>query len=211
MTAIATVRALVYAQVPEAPDLLIDRVLIETARDFCKQTRAWRSTITETVTADTLTVDVTPPTEGELVDVVTASLDSQPLEKKTEFQLDEIDPDWRTVAGTPFAILLGDDTDQVIVAGLSSTTYTAGLTIRAAWQPILGAATLDGKLVSQFSDALVRGALGRLYLMPDQPWTSENKAGFYMTWYENDVNDAKSKVADGGMIGVGRKVRYGGL
>ena len=211
MTAIATIRSLVITQIPLAPDMLIDRTLIEIARDFCVYTRAWRSSVAATVTADTLEVALTPPTGGELVDVVKATLNGNPLTKKTQVQLDEETPRWRTQSSAGSYITKGDTLNEVLVAPLSSTTYTSGLTVRAAWKPALTATTLDDMLISNHSDALIDGVLGKLFGLPDKPWTSGGLASHYQASFEIKKDVARQQSTDGDMKGVVRKVRYGGL
>ena len=211
MTAIATVRSLVITQIPLAPDMLIDRVLIEIARDFCAYTRAWRSTVAANVTADTLGVALTPPTDGELVDVVKATLNGNPLTKKTHEQLDALVPKWRTTPAGSSYITKGDTLNEVLVAPLSSTTYASGLSVRAAWKPALTATTLDDMLISNHSDALIDGVLGKLFGLPDKPWTSGGLASHYQASFQIKKDVARQQTADGDMKGVVRKVRYGGL
>lgn len=211
MTAISTLRSLVIAQIPEANDLLIDRTLLEVARVFCEYTRAWRSTVTETVTASTLAVALTPPTDGEMVDVVKATLDGAPLDKKTHEQLDEIDSQWRTREGSSSYITSSDSLNEVLIAPLANTTYTNGLSVRVAWKPTLTAVTLDAMLVSKYSDLLVEGTLGKLFIIPDEPWEDASRGAYYTTLFEEKSEAARHAVADGNMQGVGRKVKYGGL
>jgi hypothetical protein len=211
MTTVATMRQLVITQIPEANDMLIDRVLIEVAREFCTKTRVLRRNVTETVTASTLNVTLTPPTDTELVDIVSATLDDNRLERKTTAQLDAINPKWRTEAGNSDYITLSDDLNDVLVAPLSQTTYASGLVVRGSWRPVLGATTFDDRLVSDYSDALLAGAYGRLYSVPNQPWADGNLAGFYMRSYLGQMAEAKQSATDSNMAGVVRKVRYGGL
>ena len=214
MSAIATLRALITPLIPQASDIQVDRLLIEVARDFCDVTRAWKRTHTGlTITAGTLEVTLAPPTDGELVDVAQATLDGgAPLDKKTQEQLDGIQPLWRTQAGTPGYVMLSDEALNAIrVAPLPSTTYTAVFTVRAVYKPTLAATTLDDILVSKHSDALVAGTLGKLFIIPGAPWNDNALGAYYTSLYEEKRNAAKQTSADGRMTGVARRVRYGGI
>ena len=211
MTAITALRSLVITQVPLANDVTIDRILVEVARDFFEVTRAWRSSVTATVTADTLGVTLTPPTDGELVDIVAATLDEVTLVKKTQEQLDAIDPKWRTESQTSYYITTGDALNEVLIAPMSATTFTSGLAARVAWKPALGAATLDAVMVSKYSDALVAGALGKLFMIPGEPYNNVALASYYAGTYEQKRDEARQSAVDGRMQGVVRKVRYGGI
>ena len=211
MTAIATVRQLVITQIPAANDLLIDRVVIEAARELCKKARVLRRNVTATVTAETLNVTLTPPADTELVDVVNAVLDDNRLTKKTTAQLDAMNAKWRTQSGGSDYITLSDDLNDVLIAPLSGTTYTNGLVVRGAWRPVLGATTLDDRLVSEHSKCIVAGALGLLYGIPSQPWSSGGLASYYQTNFNDMVEEARQSAGDSEMQGVVRKVAYGGL
>lgn len=212
MTAITALEPLVYSKVPMAPTITINRMLVEAIRDFCDYTRAWRTTISETVTADTLGVTVTPPTDGELVDVVKASLDgSIKLGRRTQEQLDDEQNDWRTDSGTASFYTLGDDVNEVLIAPMSATTYTNGLELRCAWKPVLGATTIDTLMVSKYSDVFVAGAIARLLMDPDEPYSNPDRAGYYATVFMEGREDAKQQASDGRMKGVVRKIKYGGL
>lgn len=210
MTAIAVPRAWITSMVPDAPDPLVDRTLLEVARDFCKETRAWRSTITESVVASVLTVAVTPPADAELTDIVKATLDTNSIRKVTDEQAETEDPEWRTRPGVPWAIMLDDTLDQVALVPLPQSASTA-LVIRAAWKPTLTAVTLDAKLLSDHSEALIQGTLAKLFMIPEAPWENSNKGTFYAGSYNLSMLRAKDAVSDGGMKGVARKVKYGGL
>ena len=150
-------------------------------------------------------------TDAELVDIVSATLDDNKLERKTTAQLDAINPKWRTDSGGSDYITLSDDMNDVLVAPLSATTYTSGLVVRGSWRPVLGATTFDDRLVSDYSDALLAGAYGRLYSSPGAPWANGDLAGFYMRSYLEQMADAQQAATDSNMTGVVRKIKYGGL
>ena len=211
MTALTTMRTLVITQIPAANDLLIDRVILEAAREFCKQTRVLRQNVTGTVTAGTLNVTLTPPTDTELIDVVSATLDGNRLTRKTTSQLDVINPKWRTETGGSDFITLSDTLNDVLVAPLSATTFTSGLVVRGAWRPVLGATTLDDRLVSDWSDALLAGAYARLYGIPGQSWSSPQMSDYYQSMFAAKTEEATQEATDSNMKGVVRKVKYGGL
>jgi hypothetical protein len=214
MTAIATVRALITPLIPQASDIQVDRLLIEVARNFCDMSRAWQRTHTGlTITAGTHEVTLAPPTDGELVDVVKASLDGNPsMIKATQAQLDQLHPGWRENAATPGYVMLSDENlNEILVAPLPSATYTSVFRVRAAYKPVLGATTLDDILVSKHSDALVEGTLGKLFIIPGAPWNDNALGAYYTSLYEEKRNAAKQTSADGRMTGVARRVRYGGI
>jgi hypothetical protein len=105
-----------------------------------------------------------------------------------------------------------DDTlNQVLIAPLSGTTYTSGLSVRVAWKPTLAATVLDEKLASRYPDALIAGALHRLLSIPNQSWSNGGLAAYYGGRYDLLRDEAKQASTDGGMKGVVRKVKYGGL
>lgn len=212
MSTLASLRPLVLGHVPAASNFLVDRTMVEAARIFCRESLAWRRAITETVTAGTLEVIVSPPAFAELVDVISGVLDDTiPLTKSTPKKMDREYLDWRTDQQTPEHVLMGEAVNEILIAPLSSTTYTAGLQLFAAFKPILTATTLDDLLVSEHIEAIVHGALSKLFLIPGRPWTDGTLAAYYQNMFDQEIMDAKSHADSGRTVGVPRKVRYGGI
>lgn len=211
MANLSALRNRIISQIPAANDVMIDRVLIEVIREFCKYTRAWRTTVTETVTANTLEVTLTPPTDAEFVDVVKASLDGYPLTKKTHTQLDEIEPRWRTDVSSPSYVTEGDELNEILAVPQSGTTRTDLLVVRVAWKPTLLATTINDRLLSQYSEEIINGTLHKMFAMPGVPWADGPRSAFYGTLYTDQRDDAKTMATAGGQTGVVRKVKYGGL
>jgi hypothetical protein len=210
--AIALLRKQIIQHIPEANDPMIDRVFIETCRDFCEFTRAWRVTQALTITADTLNVVVTPPTGGELVDVVDCETeDGKDITKATQTQIKQKVSKWRTAAGAPDFVTLGDALNELYFVPTSQTTLTTSVQTRMAFKPILSAVVFDELMISKYIDTLIAGTLARLYIMPKQVWTDGTLASYYTTKYDDERDDAKRKVTAGNMTGVSRKIRYGGL
>lgn len=210
MTALTALRTQIIAKIPEANDLLIDRTLIEVAREFCEYTRAWRTYVAVTVNADTLNVVLTPPTDGEMVDIVTCERNGEDILKRTHEQIKALIPKWRTAAGEPKYVTIGDELNELLFSPVTQTELT-DVEARIAWKPALSATTLADKLVSKYSDELVNGALGRLFLDPDVPWGDNARAAYYTELYDDQKDHAKVKVTAGDMTGVVRNIRYGGL
>jgi hypothetical protein len=212
-TAILDLLPQVFASAPTAPNQIVTRYMRDAAREFCRRTLAWKADVLAlTVTADTANVTVTPPTDGVLIDINSAVLDNNtPLVKKTRAQLDKAFPKWRTEAGTPTHITLSETQNDILLVKIPATTYTSLLDVSGVFVPTLTATTLDDNLVDRYGEDIVNGALYRLLRLPGKPWSDPNQALFYGTLFEDAINDAKTEVADGNMVGVARKVTYGGL
>ena len=211
MAALSSLSTLIVQQIPAVNDLLAERIVLETMRDFCTYTRQWRSSQDLTVTAGTLNVVVTPPTDGELVDVVTCERDGEPILKKAHNQIKAIVPRWRTQPGAPKYVTIGDALNELYFVPTSETTLTAEMDTRLAWKPILAATEIDDLLLSRHSDCFINGALGRLFVQPDQVWTDTTRANYYNELYEDAKELARSQAEDSHMTGVVRKIKYGGL
>jgi len=211
MATILSLLPRLQAYAPEAPEPMLARIFVEAARKFCRESRAWRSDVSETVTASTLAVAITPPTDSEVIDIASAVLDDEyTLDKRTVKQLDRDYIDWRTDTGSPAHVALSGTLNEIYVAPLSDTTYTSALDLELVLQPTLTATTFDDALFSKYEELITNAALGALLMIPRKLWSDSKLALYHMGLYQEAIDAAKSSGTDGGMSGIARVVQYGG-
>ena len=211
MAAVSDLLTSLQAAAPEAPQLTLKRVLLETAREFCLYTKAWRTTLAPIdVAADTPEYVLTLPAGTKLVDVMSAVFnDERVLVARTQRQLDERDPKWRSRTGTPRNITRVD-TATVWLHPYPATAFTGGLRTRVALMPTLQATTLDDTLVDEHRDALEAGAIARLLLMPRREWSEKTTGAYHQQRFEEMKAEARVRAAAEHQGNVPRRVRYGG-
>lgn len=210
MAAIETLYPGVLASAPSVPEVLLDRALLETARDFCRRTRYLRTQLDPiSLVADTSSYALTLPTDTALVDIIGVTLNGSELTPKTVEQLRRADPDWEAATGTPDYYFREGSADIRLV-GTPQADDADALVVRVALMPTLSAATIDDVLTDDHGEELVNGALFRLLKIPGKAWTDKGAADYYGALYESRIGEA-THVADADRtMNVRRRVRYGG-
>lgn len=209
MAAILDIRPAISIHASEAPSLVVDAVIVEAARQFCRETLAVRADHANiALAAADSTYPLTAPVGTELLDVVYAKVDgSEPLTKTTPRLMAQGDAAWETATGEPTHFYLDGDTLVV----WPTPTAAATLRVRMALMPEIAASTLPDALTRHYEAALRSGALYRLLDMPRKPWTDKNEAKFHGGVFMNEIALAKHKAANEHQSGVARKTGYGGI
>lgn len=210
MAAIEDLYPGVLASAPTVPELLLDRAIRDTARDFCKRTRYLRTQLDAIdVVADTATYDLTLPTDTALVDIIAVTYDGSELTPKTIEQLRRDDADWETATGSPnYYFRSGVSSIQLV--GIPQADNAGSLVVRVALMPTFAAATIDDVLVEDHHEELVNGALFRLLRIPNKGWTDRGMSDYYGTLYESKIGEATHVADSDRTMNVRRRVRYGG-
>lgn len=190
---------------PEAPAPLINRVLIEAAQDLCSRARVWREYVTPVTLDGSATYTVTPPTDGELVDVLMARVDdTTDLDKMTQQQIGAYNLD---EAGPAVAIFKAGLNSVGVARKQTSGSITK---LRCSFKPTDTADEFSDDLLSEHRRVIEDGAIGRLLSMKGKPWADAALAGYYLEKFDNAVDALETNAVDEGMVGVARVVKYGG-
>lgn len=199
----------VLAHAPSAPDVLVSRLLVEAAREFCEETRYWTD---DTITADAVVSGSiyapTLPTDSVVVDVKGVDFSGDPLSPSTPAKAARDHGKlWRTLAGTP-ADYMRSAANGVRVVPATASAATAALRFTLELKPSIGATTLDDTFADPYSETLVNGALARLFAIANKPWSSVSKADRYLTLFYSKFSEASSKAENNRTRNVPRKVKY---
>lgn len=215
MAAISALVPDVRVEIPEAPSFVAERQLLRAAREFLEQTRAWRINVQVSTTATIATVDLTAllPADTELVDTISIKniAGGEPVEPRTYSWLDTNSSDWRsdTTLDAKWFVLDGNNTIRFVPT--PSTTVANQYDVRLAVKPLLSATVIDDIVANKYDEALIHGALGKLYALPRKPWTDMNLAQYHQLLFVSSIPGARTEAAEEFQTGVPRKVKYGGL
>ena len=166
----------------------IKRAVIE----FCAGSWIWK------YLPDTLTTlsgeafyDLEPPTGADVSVVMHVALDGVPLTHKSIEWLDVELPRWRTTGGTPkyFSQI---DSEQIVLAPMPDAGVTNGLSMTLALQPSQSATGFPAWIGNQYFEDLVNGALSRLMLMPNKPWTDIINGAGRRAAFDAAMNNARA-------------------
>lgn len=145
----------------------IKRAVIE----FCAGSWIWKYLPDpSSTTAGEPYYDLEPPTGADVTVVMHVALDGMPLTHRSIEWLDVELPRWRTTTGTP-KYFSQTDSEQILLAPAPDSSMTDGLTMTLAVQPSQSATAIPAWLGNQYFEDLSNGAIARLMLMPNKPWT----------------------------------------
>lgn len=197
----------------DVPPPLMRRLVAKVAREFCKQTGAYRvenPAVTLTDVSGVYKYALTTITD-DINDILSATYGGKKLTRATKQQIMEDDKDTLTEVGTPNYFFK----DTVDYIGLAPTPAAGATTTFDALQisllPARDATTLDDELMAEYQDSIIAGTLGELLMIPKKPWSDPGLAAYFKGEFEDAIDEATSRVTDGNMKGVVRKVRYGGI
>lgn len=213
MAAIQTLVLDILADIPEAPSFAAERQYLRALRKLCQEARVWRVDGTLTTTADDPELDATPilPNLTELVDVISLkpTTGGQDLDAKTKKWLDNNATNWRNESADigKWFVRESNDVVRIVPTPSAATSYYASVAVK----PVYGQTEIDDLVSNHFSELVVHGAKGFLFMMPRKPWTDLNLAQFHMAEFEVGIPEARRLAADEFQTGVPRKVKYGGI
>lgn len=201
----------VAVEINEAPNAAIKKALVDATREFCRETMFWHESLAATDTVvDQADYTLTLPADSEIVDLVSIKYnENETLTPKTDAQLERMSDDWRTDTGDPYYYQrLGNATIKVIP--IPQTVITDAIVVKAALQPAKTATTIDDKIIDDYGEYIIYGALGRLFRMSNKPWTDLNLSASYTAMFRSKFGEAKSRGTNERSRKTTRRVRYGG-
>ncbi|HRG70692.1 MAG TPA: hypothetical protein PLH95_03585 [Thauera aminoaromatica] len=189
----------VLVHCPSAPIPTVRRVLRRSARAFCQRTFAWKVWLPceQAASPDLTDYTIALPTGAELVRLEQVVADGVPV---TTTMQDVPADDWTdedTAAEMPDR--------QAVTADLLTITITAGpladtavVKAQVALQPTLAAAACAFELLAtRYFEAIVDGALARLFAMKGATFGDNDEAAKFGAMFEAAIGRAVNDVSRG--------------
>lgn len=152
-------------------DPVTESAIKRTVIEFCASTLIWKHNPTAiNIVANTATYAIVAPADASVVAVISAQIDGQPLTPKGIDWLDSNVKRWRTDQGAT-AYFTQTDPGEIILAPLPSSSLVGGMTMTVALQPTRAASTFPQWIYDHHGYVLTDGALAKLMLMSDKPWS----------------------------------------
>ncbi len=165
---------------PGCPDIVMENAVRNAAILFCNLTSYVMETLDDQIVpAGTAILDTTLSAGEEVVNVVFAYVDGNPIEPVSEEWLQLHCGNWRTLTGTPRKFVTMDGDETLFPIPISDVVVS----LRVAKRPTRTASALADVIYSEWRDAIVSEALSNLLLIPNQPFSNPQLAM---------VHDAKS-------------------
>lgn len=171
-------------------DPVAENVIKRTVIEFCARSWVWQHLTDQIdVVAGENTYDLEQPTGTDVVAVISAALDAKPLLPKDILWLNKEMPCWQTT-GTQPQYFTQVDTEQIILAGMPNSGYS--LTLTLALQPSRSATSFPKWILNQYLYVLADGALSKLMMMPNKPWTDINNGADRRAKFESGIFNARA-------------------
>lgn len=196
---------------PFAPNCFEEqaRVAIRNACvDFCRETLLLQEDLDPIgAIKGENTYDVDVPTGYVLAQIMSLYYLGRRLERKSQLELERLyTRDWQSLAGTP-QVFTQFDTTTFTVALSPAETARGAFTGRIAFMPSRASTTIEDVLYERYLDDIAAGALSRLMVTPDQPYTDLKAAAANAGRFRSGVAMARAFV-NGGMNRAPMRVRY---
>lgn len=160
--------------------------------DFCAGSWVWKHLPDNLdVTAGEATYDLEPLPATDIAAVMAAEHNTVPLDPKGLDWLNREIPGWRTTRHTP-KYFTQVDTEQIILAAVPEATIAGGLSLTLALQPAQNSTGFPKWIANQYLYALADGAIARLMLMPNKPWTDVVNGQDRRTKFDNAIANARA-------------------
>lgn len=201
-----------YVFAGQAPEDLLIKAWRTAARRFFRETRTWRADLTAgSAIPGGLVAVAASYSDTEVID-----LSSNPKYAGTELERMTLEQArYRNFPsiGTPQAWRMAPTNGIYILpapnpSGIADASLLTNL--RGVLSLTVSATTIDDS-VRKYFEAIEYGTLEYVYRVPNQQWSDYKASNGYREMFQDAIDRHASKGEDGDMLGVPRKVQYGGL
>lgn len=173
------------------------REVIKAAREFFRDSTAWREVVQSAYFADgayALTA-VPQSTDSEVLTILSVEANGVPLtlkaERPTGDRPDGTPTCWYPVPGTVDGFEVWPTPDQ----------YDDEILVRVVLIPTDAATSLPDVAARRHFDGILDGALGRVYGHPAKPYSNPTLAEYHLRRFRNAISKAKGEVQQGAAAG----------
>lgn len=172
-----------FIELPNCPEQLIKQHLRLIAREFCRETEAYRIELDPIdIVSGTVEYNLNTGTNGSISRIIWV--------KKGDNITDAND---QTNPLSPGDYYLKDEWTLVLYSEPSSS-ITDGLIVKVAIRPDFDEdASLPPWFLERYADRLISGVKSKLLRMNNKPWTDRGLAGLYSNEYNSGIIDAKQE------------------
>lgn len=168
------------------------------AIEFCEKSKYFRAeTDLVDVAAGEREIDIDSPVTGTVVvKVLDTFFDGKELTTKSVSALNVEMPDWRTSTGEPSAFTQLSPS-ALLLAPVPDAPTTSGLQMTVALAPTYESSGIERYIPQHFIEGIAAGALARMLVMQNKPWTDPALAAVFANRFNNEIA-AASAIAEQG-------------
>lgn len=184
--------------VPElqgCPDEMLRVAVVQSVRTLCQKAHIWRELQDPLELRDgQREYEPDAPAGARIVLIDEVFCGPVKLHAATLNELSWRLPDWQTAQGTSPAYYTGaNDWGMINVYPLPKDP-TESLTIRAEYEPLIGATALPDFILQRYQDAIEMGVKARCMVMPGAPWSNPAMGDYWRERFDREVSSAAIKM-----------------
>jgi hypothetical protein len=148
--------------------------------------------------ADTPTYAYVPPTGTVVVKPLQVFYDGREIFPKTADELKSFYPstDWREETGTP-RYFTQDDKTNIRLVPMPDADFADALTLRVSLKPTRASTTIDAGLWEEYLEPIKNGALYRLKVLKNKPFSDPEGAKLCFALFEDGIAKASNDASKG--------------
>lgn len=186
--------------IADPSDPVVERAVRNAAIEFCQDSWIWREYGSPvSITSGESRVDLEIPAGADLATVISVSLDGITLDPESGDALSRYHPRWDTDRGAPKRYTQVDPS-YLILSPVPDANYVDQLVICYALMPKRTSTGFPDWIANQWWDGIVAGAVARLMLTSNRPW-SDLKVGPIK---RRIFDDAVAQAKESALRGLGR-------
>ena len=190
----------VVAHATGCPPPQIITALKQSATELCRGGYIWTEAITP-LNVVALTSEYTPTVtnaDGRIHTVLWAAHDQATLGPRIWATLMATYPTYPDTAAAATPTLFSQRNSQVLnLYPVPVASLTGGLTAQVVLVPTTAATGIEDRVMTDFEEEIVRGALHRVLALPDKSWSNPKVSDFYGRKFRNDIAQAKARYNKG--------------
>lgn len=180
--------------VPGCPQSLMEQAV----RDACIRLCIDSWILREDIAAGDILVDVDdyliiPSQNSRMISLVSILYKGRELPKKTEEELDHIDPGWRTAGPGDATYVTMTEPDRVRLNRVPSETTVGGFIPRIITKPAEDTQLVDQRLYNDWRKGIEYGALSLLLEIPKKKWSDMEMSVWYGKKFNFEIQRAKDR------------------
>jgi len=189
---------LIAPEVLGCPTMTIDRAVVDSVRDFCRRTDAWRVKDTQGLLAGRSDYELAGalPSDTDVVRILNVMVDGQYLQNLgANLHHNPFSESWGKAHGTYTFVFNGDARNVVRLGTTPEVKIPKGLVIEASLMPQKDVknAGIDESLLDRWYEPIVMKAKHILYMQPGVAWSNPDLGAYYFNLYNQSIARAQTE------------------
>lgn len=185
----------VSPELPGCPDETLRRAIVQSVQTLCRKAHIWRELQDPIQLVDGVReYEPDVPAGARIVNIEEVFCGSSHLEAVTLGAIKWKMPDWQTAEGSEPVYYMGANDWGVINVYPLPKDPAAELTLRAEFEPLMGATVLPDFILQRYQEVIEMGVKARCMIMPKVTWSDPATGEYWRARFDSAASDAAIKM-----------------